>query len=65
MWSNFVSNKAPKALKHLSSKEWKIYLLLHLYCHKSMGPDRLHPRVLRELAGVIAEPNYNHIIECA
>ena len=30
-------------------------LLLHLDCHKSMGPDRLHPRVLRELAGVIAE----------
>jgi len=28
--------------------------LLHLDCHKSMGPDRLHPRVLRELAGVIA-----------
>ena len=31
-------------------------LLLHLDCHKSMGPDGLHPRVLRELAGVIAEP---------
>ena len=30
-------------------------LLLHLDCHKSMGPDGLHPRVLRELAGVIAE----------
>ena len=30
-------------------------LLLHLDCHKSMGTDRLHPRVLRELAGVIAE----------
>ena len=29
--------------------------LLHLDCHKSMGLDRLHPRVLRELAGVIAE----------
>ena len=31
-------------------------LLLHLDCHKSMGPDGLHPGVLRELAGVIAEP---------
>ena len=30
-------------------------LLLHLDCHKSMGLDRLHPRVLRELVGVIAE----------
>ena len=30
-------------------------LLLHLGCHKSMGLDRLHPRVLRELAGMIAE----------
>ena len=31
-------------------------LLLHLDCPSSMGPDGLHPRVLRELAGVIAEP---------
>ena len=30
-------------------------LLLHLDCHKSMGTDGLHPRVLRELVGVIAE----------
>ena len=28
-------------------------LLLHLDCHRSMGPDGLHPRVLRELVGVI------------
>ena len=31
-------------------------LLLHLDCHKSMEPDGLHPWVLRELVGVIAEP---------
>ena len=31
-------------------------LLLQLVCHKSMGPDEIHPRVLRELAEEIAEP---------
>ena len=36
--------------------ETVIELLLHLDCHKSMGPDRIHPRVLTKLAGVIAEP---------
>ena len=31
-------------------------LLLQLDCHKSMGPDEIHLRVLRELVEVIAEP---------
>ena len=31
-------------------------LLLQLDCHESMAPDEIHPRVLRELAEVIAEP---------
>ena len=30
-------------------------LLLQLDCHKSMGPDEIHSRALRELAEVIAE----------
>ena len=30
-------------------------LLLHLDCQKSMGLDRIHPRVLRELAEGIAK----------
>ncbi|GAB0199179.1 mitochondrial enolase superfamily member 1 [Grus japonensis] len=31
-------------------------LLLHLDAYKSMGPDGIHPRVLRELAEVIVRP---------
>ena len=30
-------------------------LLLQLDCHKSMGPDEIHPGVLRELAEMIDE----------
>ena len=38
-------------------------LLLQLDCHKSMGPDEIHPRVPRELAEVIAKP-LSSIYQC-
>ncbi|KAK4817263.1 hypothetical protein QYF61_006462 [Mycteria americana] len=31
-------------------------LLHHLDTHKSVGPDEIHPRVLKELAGVLTKP---------
>ena len=36
-------------------EEIVIDLLLQLDCHESMGPDEIHPRVLREVVEVIAE----------
>ena len=31
-------------------------LLMKLSAHKSMGLDNIHPRVLKEMADVVAEP---------
>jgi len=33
--------------------------LSNLDAHKSMGPDGMHPRVMREVADIIAEPLSN------
>ena len=44
-------NEAPIIQEKMVSK-----LLQHLDTHKSMGPDGIHPRILRELAEELAKP---------
>jgi len=42
----------------LVEEDWVGTLLSKLDIHKTMGPDGMHPQVLRELKDVIAEPLY-------
>jgi len=44
-------NKSPAIQKEPISD-----LLIHLDCHKSMGPDGIHLRVLLELAEMLSKP---------
>ena len=52
-WQSCLGSKLnPSTIQEKSVRD----LLLQLDCHKSMGPDEIHLRVLRELVEVIAEP---------
>jgi len=53
--SGLVVSAGKQTKPPIIQEETVIDLLLQLDCHKSMGPDEIHPRVLRELTKVIAE----------
>ncbi|KFQ30023.1 hypothetical protein N331_07976, partial [Merops nubicus] len=40
----------------LSASQWRLGQLRKLHIHKSMGPDEMHPGVLREMADVVSLP---------
>ncbi|KFQ11581.1 hypothetical protein N330_13265, partial [Leptosomus discolor] len=40
---------------HTIQEEMVSDLLLHINVNKSMGPDGVHPRVMRELAGLLTK----------
>jgi len=45
----------------ITQEETLSNLLPHLDCHKSTGPDKIHPRALTELMEVLTKPWFHHL----